>query len=212
MSRSCARLVVLIAALVGSVLALPPLATAQNFAQGTLYEVLESPPAHAAPGGPQLPGTFPPGLGGRLAQGTEAGTVQGFGSLAFLGGAWQIHAQSRVPVDPATGAFGAGGVNGVFLIHGQQGGVVNGKLSGTLDLSGLPVPLAPTQGEWQTLGRDRRSGHFTGIFLLPFQIPGLAGWFYLDPATGFTTPTAVLPNEFNRRGEPLVKLLLTLTP
>jgi hypothetical protein len=201
--------------LMGALLTLTPtIARGQDSASGTFHEVLESPPAHAAPGGPTLPGAFPRGLGGRLAQATEAGVVQGFGSLAFLTGDWEIHAQSRIPFDPATG-FGVGDVSGIFIVTDRSGGVVTGKLNGTLDLSLLntspPTPLASTQGAWHTLGRTRRDGNFSGTFFLPFQVNGV--WFYLNATSPFTrAPEPLLSSEFSRRGEPLVKLVLSLTP
>lgn len=186
--------------------------------QGVLLEVLESPPAHAAPGGPTIPGAFPPGIGGRLAQATEAGTLVGSETLAFLTGDIEVHAQSRIPVDPATGGFGVGSVgtiSGVFHVD-NGGGVVTGKLEGTLDLTGAvcgrqPCPLAPTNGTWATLGKTKTSGLFSGVFFIPFQIPGLPGWFYLtpDPVTGLPF-TQLLPSEFGKDGTPLVKLLVTL--
>lgn len=200
---------------VGLLLALSPaVGRAQTgVATGTLHEVRESPPAHAAPGGPTIPGAFPPGIGGRLAQATQSGSLVGSGSLKFLTGDIEIQAQSRIPVDPTTGAFGAGTVSGVFHVDSGTG-IVTAKFGGMLDLSlltstlcdGKPCPFAPTDGTWFTLGKNKTSGDYTGIFLLPFEIaPGI--WAYLNPSAGLEFLT---PDDFGKDGTPLVKFLVTL--
>jgi len=190
-------------------------------AQGVLYETLESPPAHAATMGP-LPGVYNAGTGERMAEAKETGDIQGWGSLAGFSGEMVVQGQSRVPFDPTTGQFGSGTVSGVFHIDNATGPGIAGKLDGSLNLSlltstenGCPCPLAPTSGTWSTLGKDKTSGVFQGVFLLPFQHP-LApelGWLYLelDPATGQPTGgvTPVQPSEF-KDGVPLVKLVVAL--
>jgi len=198
--------------LAGALLALSPAtALAQSgVAQGVLYEVLEAPPAEFTPSGARImPGVILP-TGQRLAQATETGTLQGSGSLAFLTGAVSVHAQSRVPVDPVTG-FGVGKVNGKFLVN-----TVSGKFEGQLDLSpltstncaGKPCPFAPITGSWSAVnGDEKTSGLFSGIFLVPFEV-GPGSWAYLNPTTGQIQP--LQPNEFDKNGSPLVKLLITL--
>jgi hypothetical protein len=190
-----------------------PTWAATGLAQGVLYETLENPPAHAAPLGP-LPGTYNPATGERQAQASETGTLQGTGTLGSLTGSIQVHAGSRVPFDPTTATFGAGGtVSGVFQLDGPAGAVV-GKLNGTLDLSlltstacaGKPCPFAPTNGQWVTLGQTKMQGQFVGLFLLPFELqPGL--WAYWSPTTGLEF---VQPSEWSQDGAPLVKLSVTL--
>ncbi len=196
-------------------LLMPSLALAQTpVAFGVLLEVLESPPAHAAPGGPTMPGTFPPGIGGRLAQATLVGSLDS--SLALLNGEVELHAQSRVPFDPATG-WGVGTITGVATIDSGADGVVVAKLDGFLSFVpfNAGAPLAPTWGNWSTLGKNRTGGTFFGAALVPFPCPswsGLSGFCYLTlDAAG--TPNGVTPltaEDFNKQGVPVAKFLITL--
>jgi hypothetical protein len=183
-----------------------------NVATAVLYETLESPPAGAAPLGP-LPGTYIVATGERLAEAREAGTIQGCNGLAFMTGAFDLQGQSRVPFDPITVSFGTGSVSGVFQIDTVTGGGVAGKLldGSVLDLSTIFLTgTAPVYGTWSTLGKNKVTGTFSGVFLMPFQIPGMEGWFYYyDPLTN-VGPVPVQSTEFNN-GVPLVKLVVTLT-
>lgn len=193
----------------GLLLALSPAtAPAQTpVAFGALLEVLESPPPQAAPGGPTMPGTFPPGIGGRLAQATLVGSLQGGHPL--LTGEVELHAQSRVPFSPTTG-WGVGTISGVSSIDTDANGVVVAKLDGFLDFSlfNTNVPLAPTGGTWKTLGKNRTGGTFAGVALVPFYCGVGFGYCYLDPTTYAITPLAA--NEFNKHGVPVAKFLITL--
>lgn len=186
----------------------PASAFAGGVATGVLYEVLESPPAHAAPMGP-IPGVYIPGAGERQAQATETGKLTGTGSLAFLTGDIQAQASSWVPFDPATWKFGSNGtVSGLFHVDGPAG-LVAAKFEGTIDLSLLtscPCPFAPTGGTWATLGKSKTSGYFHGVFLVPFEAaPGL--WAYYNVTTGYLE--LVEADERGKDGAPLVKLLVT---
>lgn len=196
---------------IGLVLALSPtIALAQTpVAGGTLLEVLESPPPHAAPGGPTMPGTFPPGIGARLAQATLVGSLAG---ISLLTGEVELHAQSRVPFNPATG-WGVGTIAGVATIDSDADGVVVAKLDGFLDfrLFNQEVPLALTGGTWKTLGKVRTNGTFAGVALVPFPCGSSFCYLELD-ATGTPTGgvTPLDPSEFNKHGVPMAKFLFTL--
>lgn len=186
-------------------------------AGGILLEVLESPPPHAAPGGPTMPGTFPPGIGGRLAQATLVGSLAG---IPLLTGEVELHAQSRVPFNPTTG-WGVGTISGVATIDSDADGVLVAKLDGSLDFrlfnptaaNPLGVPLAPTGGTWKTLGKVRTGGSFAGVALVPFPCALGFGFCYLTvDAAGTPTGgvTALDANEFNKHGLPVAKFLITL--
>lgn len=205
--------------LVGLLL-LPSLAVAQTgVASGALLEVRESPPPQAVGAGPDMPGNFPTGIGGRLAEATEVGSLAGSGTLAFLTGQVELHAQSRIPFDPVTG-FGVGTIAGVFNIDNGSNGAVVGKIDGSLDFTlfnptpenPLGVPLAPTAGSWTTLGKNRTGGGFKGVALVPFACPLGFGACYLEldadgNPTGGLTP--LTDNEF-MDGVPLAKFMFTL--
>ena len=198
----------------------PPLAVTGALV-GVLSETLESPPAQAAPGGtgPLAAGTYPVGLGVRLAQAAEIGTfvplmVPGTGdcrgSLAGLPGAVEIHAQSRVDVmlddsgspviNPATGSprLTSGPISGGFKIVTPTG-VVRGKLDGTLDFGPTnldlvgqrPQPLVLASGTWALQGRNVLSGGFAGLALVPVPptLCPLGVWCYVDPT--FALPGGV---------------------
>lgn len=202
-----------LALLVAVLLAVAPTtALAQTpVAGGILLEVLESPPPHAAPGGPTMPGTFPPGIRGRLAQATLVGSLAG---IPLLTGEFELHAQSRVPFNPTTG-WGVGTISGVGTIDSDADGVLVAKLDGSLDfrLFNQEVPLAPTGGTWKTLGKVRMSGTFAGVALVPFPCEFGFGFCYLTldafgNPTGGVTPLAA--SEFNKHGVPVAKFLFTL--
>jgi hypothetical protein len=223
--------------------ALPGGQAVNGYIFGVLTETMESAPAHAAPGGtgPLAAGTYPQGQGVRLAQATEQGSLfAGCGTLAGLAGAVTVHAQSRVVVvvdelgnvvlNPVSGTpeLSAGPISGNFSVS-TAGGNVNAKLSGVLDF-GLtngttevcpgpdgrlgPCPLVTADGTWNTNGGPKRSGGFRGLALVPFQIPGLEGWFYLDPTGLLTgTPNAIVPlgqGDFNSFGDPAAKFVITM--
>lgn len=202
----------------GLLLALSPPAAWAGIATATLYETMESPPAHAAPGGPDIPGTFPPGIGGRLATATEAGIIQGSGDLGFLTGNMTVHAQSRVGIDASTGFLGTGTISGSFEVKPPTGGAaVPAKLDGTIDLSTVYSGYASTSGSWSTLGKKKISGDFSGLFLIPINGAMLGypadKWFYLDVDKNgcFTGGVTLLGESEFRKGVPLIKLLVTLT-
>ena len=69
--------------------------------------------------------------------------------------------------------------------------VASGRLRGTLDLrpvlipdpaTGMPSPYAPVSGRWDFKHGDIAKT-FQGAFLIPFQIPGFLGEWYLNPAS-----------------------------
>ncbi len=162
-------------------------------ASGALLEVLESPPALAAPGGPTMPGAFSPGIGGqfgtfaaRIAEATESGSLSGCGTLSGLSGNIEVHAQSRIPLT-ATG-LGTGTISGAFQIRGAGNGATAGSLDGALsfvsnEACGGPCPLALASGTWNTLGRNRTAGGFAGVALVPVPLGcslDSGGCFYVD--------------------------------
>lgn len=103
-------------------------------------------------------------------------------------------ATSRVILDPTREGFGTGPITGAFDLvvsrdldnNGRQNlsdlvVVASGSLQGTLDLRPALVeqqPFARVSGQW-ALGDDS-AGRFSGLFLIPFDYPGL-GLVYLDP-------------------------------
>lgn len=204
---------------------------------GTLLEVMESPPAHAAPGGPTLPGAFPPGIGrqlsafvARLAQATEVGRLEGCGSLTDLTGDWEFHAQSRIPV--TDGLLGTGTIKGVFQGDTDSNGVVAAKFTGLLQFINAcggsppgPCPFAFTGGTWNTVGKARRAGQFAGTALVPVGPSGelactlaSGGCFYIIPTitggvvTGFTVVPLDPATEYSKQFKTgLAKFLLMLT-
>ena len=157
-----------------------------------------------------MPGAFPPGIGGRLAQATLVGSLQGGHPL--LTGEVELHAQSRVPFNPTTG-WGVGTISGVASIDTDANGVVVAKLDGSLDFSlfNWSVPLAPTSGTWKTLGKNRTGGTFAGVALVPFPCGSWFCYLALD-ATGTPTggATPLDPSEFNKHGVPVAKFVITL--
>lgn len=182
-------------------------------ARGVLYETLEAPPGEFQTSGARiLPGAFLP-TGERLAQGTERGSINGYGSLAWMTGQIEVNAQSRVPVDYDTSTFGVGSVAGTFYVRDVAGRVINGDLSGYLDLSpvtstdcnGKGCPWAWTGGTWSSVTASNATGQFTGIFLIPFEIART--WYYLHPQTGLEK---LRTHEFGRQG-PMVRLHVELT-
>lgn len=188
---------------------------------GVLTEVLESPPAHAAPGGSMLPGAFPPGIGGRLAEATEVGTFsQGCGTLSGFVGNVEFHGQSRIAIN-ASGQLDSGPISAVFQIRNGSKGAIVGKLDGTLDFSpttstsgGCPCPFVNIFGSWSTLGKNRTNGTFMGFALIPVEVsPGTFAYF--DP-TGFLAGTpgfvSLGPDDFSEQfATALAKFVFTLS-
>src|SRR3989442_7233852 len=164
----------------------------------------------------------------------------GCGTLAGLAGAVTVHAQSRVVVvvdefdnpviNPVSGSpeLSAGPIKGTFQVDAAAG-TISGKLNGVLDFALTnstaeacpqpdgtfgPCPLVTAEGTWTTQGSPKTSGMLRGVALVPFQIPGLPGWFYLDP-TGLVagTPNGIVPlaeSDFNAFGSPEAKFIITL--
>lgn len=182
---------------------------------GILLEVHESPPQHAAPGGPTMPGAFSPGIGqqlggvvARIAEATEVGSVVGCGTLDALTGAIEFHAQSRIPF-AADGLPQPGVINGVFQIDAASGANLVGKISGTLAFvidpaCGGTCPLATVSGVWNTLGKNRTAGQFGGVAFVPIPLgcTSTTGCFYFDPigvlGGGFV---ALTPDEYSKQFE-----------
>ena len=118
----------------------------------------------------------------------------------------------------------AHGKIGVQSAGGTTFAVFSGQLNLSLAMmSSPPMPLAPISGTGRgTKGTLQGGGDFSGVFLVPFQLPEHPdlGWFYLelDPATGRPNGSVVplRPGEFNpndplhggefQNGIPLVKL------
>jgi hypothetical protein len=194
---------------VGVVLALgPALAVAQQaqtpYATATLYEVRED--INCNPGDSTDPMCLPGanGFGVRIADATLTGNIY---SATNFSGPVTLDASSILNQRDWTGP-----------VHGKmtlQNGV-RATFSGGLNLS-LAIlanqPLAPISGKWQgTKGTLQAGGDFNGNFLIPFQLPGDPGFFYLEldangQPTGGVTP--LLSNEFSAAGVPLVKLVVT---
>jgi hypothetical protein len=189
---------------------------ADGMITGVLTETMESPPAQAAPGGPLLAGTFPPGQGVRLAQATENGVLaNGCGSLISLEGQIVVHAQSRVALTSA--GLGTGPIGGTFSIATETGNI-SGKLTGTLDFTptnnNVPIVYV-NDGFWSTQGPDGLQGGFSGVALVPFPCGGET-WCYYDP-TGVLTadgkPGYVFldpASDFDQHGSPEAKFIITL--
>jgi len=92
-------------------------------------------------------------------------------------------------------------------------------IQGQLDLTTAQQGFAGIEGRWSVNGRDRRRGRFEGVFLIPFQIPGLEGYWYADlsaalphlvPACDSPVPglCPVKSTEFTL-GIPLTKAVVT---
>lgn len=197
---------------------------------GIMSETMESPPAQAAPGGPLLAGTFPRGLGVRLAQATEQGVfLNGCGTLESFNGTVTVHAQSRVPVLAMTSLYidlGVGSIKGNFDISSTTAGNISGKLDGTLDFSltnhnvqacptpsgGLgPCPIVNASGTWTANGVDP-AGAFAGVALVPFPCGAPSGLCYFDPTGAIGGGVVPLDpsKDFDLHGAPQAKFIITL--
>ncbi len=200
---------------------------------GFLLEITESPPLHAAPGGPTSPGAFSPGIGrqldaviARLAQATAVGAAEGCGSLADLGPNVEFHARTRIPFAPA----GPGGplvpepgtLTGSFKIDAGPKGSVPGKVAGIISFLSDPAcggvcPIAFVSGAWSTLGNDRRSGQFTAFAFVPIPLgctldttsPLGTGCFYL--IGGALVPLDPATEYSKQFGTGVAKFLFTFT-
>jgi hypothetical protein len=193
----------------GVLLALgPALAVAQQpqtpYATATLYEVRED--INCNPGDSTDPMCLPgaKGFGVRIADATLTGNID---SATDFSGPVTLDASSILNQRDWTGP-----VHGKMML--QNG--VRATFSGELNLS-LAIfagqPLAPISGKWQgTKGTLQAGGDFSGLFLIPFQLPGDPGFFYLEvgangQSSGGMTP--LLSKEFSAAGVPLVKLVVT---
>jgi hypothetical protein len=59
------------------------------------------------------------------------------------------------------------------------------EIRGQLDLTTAATSgIAGIAGQWnKDRGSRRQGGRFEGVFLIPFQVPGLPGYWYIDPAS-----------------------------
>lgn len=192
-------------------------------AAGTALEVLESPPYHAAPGGPTFPGAFSPGIGAqlgglfaRIAQATEVGELAGVCGGVDLTGPVEIQAQSRIPVTGVTVGgepiLGSGTFSGVGRIDTSANGVVVVKLDGTITF----VPGAPIAqilgGSWSTLGKNRTTGTFDATAFVPVPLGCTlenGGCFYFVPGVGLV-PLDPDTEYSKQHGTGLANFVITL--
>jgi hypothetical protein len=127
----------------------------------------------------------------RHARATERGDLAGgCGSLESFQGRMMVHAESWIPVDPATGLLGLGSITGTFHILPEAGqSSVKGVLEGALDFTqthpgvvcpmGCPWVLA--SGWWKTAGKNVTQGMFGGLALVPAPCLTGEGLCYYDP-------------------------------
>jgi hypothetical protein len=213
-------------------LALGPSAAWACSVSGALLETLESPPAGVGGRGPLDAGTYPDGLGIRLAQATEIGVFTG--NCPTLVGPVEVHAQSRVNVqvdangDPVLGPMGtpvllSGPITGGFKVTAATG-VVRATLDGTLDFApvNFGYPFVNVGGSWKTKGAGGITGSFSGVALIPIPNdllpppapPSPTGWSYID-VTGALgnqgSPVALTADQFTEHGSPMAMFLVTLT-
>jgi hypothetical protein len=194
----------------GVLLALSPaLAVAQQaqtpYAMATLYEVRED--INCNPGDSTRPDCADgaPGFGVRIADATLTGNIVG---PAPFSGPVTIDASSVLNQRDWTGP-----AHGKIMLDSGARATFSGQLNLSLAMF-ANEPLAPLSGKWQgTRGTLHAGGDFSGLFLIPFQLPGQSGlgFFYLEigangQPSGGVTP--LLPNEFSAAGVPLVKLVV----
>ena len=168
----------------------------------------------------------------RLATAALMGTVPSDTQLCPNHEPCAITALATSDVDLNTGR---GYVQGTFKIvvqddnttDGPERVVIRGELTGDIDLSlaffgpdGVSmsgdetVPLGSIDGRWNAVGERgtafeavRVRGTLSGVFRLPFTVPGLADAFYLGEAGGVV---AVQPRELSL-SRPTVRLDLVFT-
>jgi hypothetical protein len=191
--------------------------TAPPFAAAEIYEVRED--INCNPGDSTAPDCSDPngeqvhGFGTRIADATLRGRAVG-----GLAGNITIEASSILSRVDWTGP-----AHGKMVINTDAGATVHAVFSGQLNLSlammgNPPTPLAPISGTWRgTKGSLQAGGKFQGVFVVPFQIPGVPewGWFYLDldengyPKRDENGNPRVVPlqaHEYHGGWLPLVKL------
>jgi len=187
------------------------------FATAEMYEVREE--INCNPGDSTAPDCSNPdsdktlGFGTRIADATLRGRATG-----GLAGDITIEASSILSRVDWTGP-----AHGKMIISTDAGATVHAVFSGQLNLSlamlgNPPTPLAPISGHWRgSKGTLQAGGTFQGVFVVPFQIPGVPewGWFYLDldengtprrDENGNPKVSPLQPHEYQGGWLPLVKL------
>jgi hypothetical protein len=144
-----------------------------------------------------------------------------------------LTATAKDKIDLGTGQGPVGGkfvvvVPGDNAADGPELAIVEGSLQGTIDLSpavlgpdGIPetgdeAPLGTIRGTWKARGVPggplaglRVGGTFSGMFRLPFALPGVGPAYLLNPYT-FPAPGSFVPVEADEHsiGLPAVRLEL----
>jgi hypothetical protein len=198
------RLVGALAGLVALAAFVPALAWAQPVARVTAYEVLEAlqfkaPNWHADPRSNALVRRFAEAalLGDRILP-LQPDPL--FAAATHIGAG----ATSKVNITPGSQKFGLGPIQGDFdllTLQDLDGNgdpnlsdlvvIASGKLQGLLDLrpalipnpgTGQVSPFALVSGTWSLKKDGHKPGPFSGLFLIPFEVPGLEGaQWYLNP-------------------------------